>query len=169
MTMDDPFQGKSIPEVENDAKSRLTEDAYKDAKSLGDQINERPHTQQHITNVMSEISKELENRAGNMQDYNAFLLTVASETSHRPTSDYHFELKDWNANSGTWNCVELLTQDNAVFKVVQPGDTLGRIAQYYQPDYEDRSQYMDRLAKVNKIQDPNKIIVGESINLLHGD
>lgn len=166
--MDDKPVSTAQQEAESgdSARSILSDDAYARAKELGEDVNEGPQGSKHLVKVMDEISEELQSLSGNKREYNAFLNVVAGETSHRPASDHHFELSNWNEATNTWDDVELVNEGRAKFMIVQPGDTLSGIENQYQPNGVLLPEpYMDILARGNDIKDKNQIDVGQSIEL----
>lgn len=120
--------------------------------------------------AMDSFSGNLRQLEGqDLEKYNRLLEEVADNTADS-SHPFRLVLGEMNDKTGTYDNVEVLATkqgDCPVYRIVQPGDTLSAIAKQYVPPkmMDDPSVYMRSLAESNRIADPNKIFVGQAIDL----
>lgn len=173
--MDAGFAAKAKPiDIENE--SQAVADLF-DLKTPG-KYNDK------ITAGSERLSSDLKRMTGDMQKYNKFLQKVADKIPAEPAVTPWLETMNWNEKTGTWDNVVVRSGDNFdAYRIVQPGNTLSQIAFDTFRDFTDLAKvfdngeqvkkeigsnykdYMNRLVEINKIEDPNKIYVGQAIRL----
>lgn len=139
---------------------------------------------ENITKGTERLSGDLRRLTGNMDKYNSLLEGVADKIPDEPAVNPGIGLKHWNEETGTWDKVVVGSGDGmAAYRIVQPGNTLSEIAletykefaemaEFYGAektfkkevgaDYKD---YMKKLVELNKIEDPDKIYVGQALRM----
>ena len=137
-----------------------------------------------ITAGSERLSTDLRSLTGNMPRYNEFLQQVVDKIPEEPAVTPFVESRAWNEKTRTWDYVAVRSGDSFdAYRIVQPGNTLSEIARDTYRDFlalakvfENEGQvrmtigssymdYMNRLVEMNKIEDPNKIHVGQAIKL----
>ena len=131
-----------------------------------------------LRNGSQALSEDLQKLSGNMEKYNELLLAVKHRIPGEPAANPYINLEDWNSKTGTWDNVSVTIPTwipGDAVRIVQPGNTLSEIARdkwngdkgTWKSDSMSYNymDFMNELVRLNKIQNPNKIEVGQAIAL----
>jgi LysM repeat protein len=134
--------------------------------------------QTHADKVASgaeRLSRDLKQLSDTISDYNKLLKGVADNIPDEPVSNPLVHLGDFNKKTGTWNTVTIDTYHMSseipmqpAYRIVQPGNTLSGIAQegkQFIKSQPTTAEYVKYLQKLNNIENPDKIVVGQAIKL----
>lgn len=190
----DRAENQLTPTVESDASSALRECAYKfdfsESKSAGvrplnvekesdriaDNFN-RGNNAEKVTAGVNRLSTDLKQLSGDMHKYNQLLKAVADKGSDEPVSNPVLDFQNFNNKTNTYDNVTVYTYHfdyghKPAFRIVAPGNTLSQIAREMVGDFSDggskavsAQDYMSYLQRINNIENPDKISVGQAIKL----
>jgi nucleoid-associated protein YgaU len=154
----------------------------KEARKIADAFNNGNDPEKVVAGV-NRLSSDLQALAGNTDKYNQLIKAVVARESDEPVSNPVIGLMDFNEKTRTWNSLSVWTyhldgEDNyhhdqghlPAFRIVQPGNTLSGIAGEMSGQAPLQSpmtiaEYTRYLQKINNIENPNKIRVGQAIKL----